>query len=208
MGAVCSSETSVDFYKIIWCYNPQTPDSTSLLSCSIVLCTMCVYGMMEVARFLNVSSWNLLDEFWWNLILSCSLWLHDSDFWLALLTPPLQSLLITVTTQLTISDCLRLNPFWLDCLLVCLLLWLTWFRFTDELVLCSPFYCYCSCSYLHAAYIALWYPRRCLFLARTHGHACWFCSNNLVSKSLQLPYPHPSTRLTPSDGLCPKIISP
>jgi hypothetical protein len=31
-----------------------------------------------------------------------------------------------------------------------------------------------------AAYIALRYPRRCLLLARIHGHACWFYSNELV----------------------------
>jgi hypothetical protein len=37
-------------------------------------------------------------------------WLITTDFgWLDLLTPPLQSLLITI------NDCLRLAPFWLDC---------------------------------------------------------------------------------------------
>jgi hypothetical protein len=51
--------------------------------------------------------------------------------WLDLLTP---SFTITLTynqlQQLTINDCLRLNPFWLDC--SCLLLWLTWFWFTNH----------------------------------------------------------------------------
>jgi hypothetical protein len=46
---------------------------------------------------------------------------------------------------LTINDCLRLASFLtglrVSSLLVCLLLGLTWFRFTNELVLPSPFYC-------------------------------------------------------------------
>jgi hypothetical protein len=46
-----------------------------------------------------------------------------------------------------------------------------------------------------AAYIAFWCRRRCLLLARIHGNACWFHSDDPVSKSLQLPFPYPWTRL-------------
>jgi hypothetical protein len=42
-----------------------------------------------------------------------------------------------------------------------------------------------------AAYIELRYPRRCLLHARIHGRACWFPTNDLASKSLQLPFPYP-----------------
>jgi hypothetical protein len=34
-----------------------------------------------------------------------------------------------------------------------------------------------------------------LLLARTHGHACRFHSNDLVSKSIQFPFQYPWTRL-------------
>jgi hypothetical protein len=58
-----------------------------------------------------------------------------------------------------------------------------------------------------ATYIALPYPRRCLLLARIHGHFSWFRNNALVSTSLQLPFLYPWTLLTPSDGLCPRTVS-
>jgi hypothetical protein len=59
-----------------------------------------------------------------------------------------------------------------------------------------------------AAYRALCYPRRWLLLARIHGEASWFHINKLVSKSLQRSFPYQWTRLTPSNGLCPRIVFP
>jgi hypothetical protein len=45
-----------------------------------------------------------------------------------------------------------------------------------------------------AAYIAYRYPRKYPLLARIHGHAYWFYSNEQISKSLQLPFSYPWTR--------------
>jgi hypothetical protein len=42
-----------------------------------------------------------------------------------------------------------------------------------------------------AAYIVSLILGEILLLGRIHGHACWFRSNALVSKSLQLPFSYP-----------------
>jgi hypothetical protein len=40
-----------------------------------------------------------------------------------------------------------------------------------------------------------WFPRFYNFHSRIHGHACWFRSNEPISKILQFPFPYPWTRL-------------
>jgi hypothetical protein len=59
-----------------------------------------------------------------------------------------------------------------------------------------------------ATHIALRCPRRYLLCALIHGHACWVHSHDMVSESLQLTSLYPWTHVTPSNGLCPKIVSP
>jgi hypothetical protein len=49
-----------------------------------------------------------------------------------------------------------------------------------------------TAAYIRVAYL---YPRKCLLNARIHGHASWFHSNCLVSKTLQLPFSNPRKRV-------------
>jgi hypothetical protein len=158
--------------------------------------------------WLVITGFGLDDRIYWRLLLQSlliTLNYNSSQKWL----PKTRSIL----TGLRVSY-----------LLVFLLLWLTsdqrisHFWFMNDLVLGSAFYCNCSGSYLAGRlcsvavsmdmFVACRYPWTRLLLARIHGHACWFHRNDLVFKSLQLPFPYPWTRLTPSDGLCPRIVSP
>jgi hypothetical protein len=48
----------------------------------------------------------------------------------------------------------------------------------------------------------------CLLSVHLHGNACRFHGDMLVSKKLHLSFSYPRKRLTPSDGLFPRIAFP
>jgi hypothetical protein len=111
--------------------------------------------------------------------------------------------------QLTISDCLKLPPFcWTTTVFFSsLVLWLTWFRFTNDLVLGSPFYCNC----LRLLWFLSGRPliQHCSILGDV---CCLFVSMDMpVGFTAMISFLrvhnlrsciHGHVCLTPSDGLC------
>jgi hypothetical protein len=134
-------------------------------------------------------------------------WLIITGFELDLLTPSFTiSLNHNQLKQLTINDFLRLSPFWLnhDCLL-----WLTWFRFTDELVLGSPFYCDCFGSYLVARLYSVAVSEEISVACSDPWTRLLISQQRLISKRLHLLFPYPWTGLFNTQRcLCPRTVSP